>query len=395
MCFRNLDDPSKYMSSEWAFILIDELTKHPYTVFTELRTRLRWPGVPDVECQFAGGTNPGGVGHGWVKQFWIDKNFPKEWLDPIDYRPQFSFVPSKATDNPHLKPEYYHSLNTLPESIRAAYRDGSWNVFIGQAFPEVSRERMAISPVWPLPPYAPLYMTYDWGYGRPFSLGWWWIDEEGRAIRFASWYGAAGPNQGLRMTDSEVACGIIDREVKWGLASMPTPGDYASVVWNRAPIRYSGFDCFNKKPDYKGGGQGPTTAETFTKFGVHLTAMDSSRHVKIRQFREYLQVPEGDEWPRMLVYATDDDFFRVMPDLVMDKLDPEDVDSSAEDHIYDEVCHICMARPISMEPPQPPKTGPQRIIEVVESGMQDDSGGLPVGLYEDDGEGELFDEGVW
>ena len=239
LCFRNLDDPSKYQSSEWAFILVDELTKNAFDVFTDLRTRLRWPGLPDEECQFIGGTNPGGIGHGWVKQFWMDKQFPAEWIDPVDYRPMFAYVPSKATDNPHLDQAYWQMLNTLPAGLRTAFRDGQWDVFIGQAFPEVSRERMAIKPVWPLPPYAPLYMTYDWGYGRPFSIGWWWIDEEGRAIRFASWYGAAGPNQGLRMTDSEVACGIIDREVKWGLASMPTPGDYSSVVWNRAPIRYS------------------------------------------------------------------------------------------------------------------------------------------------------------
>jgi len=64
LCFRNLDDPSKYASAEFAFILVDELTKNPYDVFTFLRTRLRWKGLTDVECQLIGATNPGSVGHG-------------------------------------------------------------------------------------------------------------------------------------------------------------------------------------------------------------------------------------------------------------------------------------------------------------------------------------------
>ena len=76
LCFRNLDDPSKYMSSEWAAIGVDELTKNKYGTFTDLRMRLRYPGIPDIECQFVGGTNPGGIGHGWVKQLWMTKQFP-------------------------------------------------------------------------------------------------------------------------------------------------------------------------------------------------------------------------------------------------------------------------------------------------------------------------------
>lgn len=395
ICFRNLDDPSKYQSSEWAFIAVDELTKNAFDVFTDLRTRLRWPGLPDIECQFIAGTNPGGIGHGWVKQFWMDKVFPQEWIEPIDYRPTFAYVPSKATDNPHLDSAYWLTLNTLPEGLRGAFRDGQWDVFIGQAFPEITKQTHAIQPVWPIPEYAPLYMTYDWGYGKPFSLGWWWTDEEGRAIRFNRWYGASGPNQGLRMADSEVAQGIIDREIRMGFASMSIPGDYRSVKWNREIIRYAGFDCFNKKPDYKGGGQGPTTAETFAAYGLYLSPMDASRHIKIRQFRERLRVRE-DGWPMLLVYETDDEFFRIMPDLVMDKLDIEDVDSDGEDHIYDEVCHICMARPLGLEKPYEKPTGPAAIIAQVEQGMTPDPALLPPlgGEYGFE-DGDLWGEEEW
>lgn len=366
LCFRNLDDPSKYQSAEFVLILVDELTKNDFDTFTQLRTRLRWPGLPDAECQFVGGTNPGGPGHGWVKQLWMDKIFPVEWTDPLDYRPTFAYVPSRADDNPHLDQAYWAMLNTLPEGLRAAFRDGNWDVFIGQAFPELSIETHGIDPIWPVPENSPIYMTYDWGFGKPFSIGWWWIDNDGRAIRFAEWYGASGPDQGLRLDDTDVAEGIIQQEVTMGLAVMEDPENFFTAKWPKQIFRGSGFDCFSKKPDYKGGGQGPPTAETFGKYGLHLMAVDSKREIKIRAFRERIKVPKDGSGPMMVAYKGCTAFFRTIGSLVMDKIRPEDVDSAGEDHVYDEACHIAMMRPISAIIPDTPKTGPQKIIERVE-----------------------------
>jgi hypothetical protein len=393
LCFRNLDDPSKYQSSEWVLILIDELTKNPFETFTDLRMRLRWPGLPDLECQFVGGTNPGGIGHGWVKQFWMDKIFAPEWVAPIDYRPHFAYVPSKADDNPHLDTAYWAMLNTLPENLRKAFRDGDWNIFVGQAFPEVNRETHAIKPIWPIPEHAPLYMTLDWGFGRPFSIGWWWMDEMRRAVRYDRWYGCSGvPNEGLRLPDSKIGEEIVKREVKMGFATLRDTDNYKSAFWNRPIIRYAGFDCFNKRPDYKGGGQGPTTAETLAQYGIIITPMDAKREVKIRQFREYLKV-QTDGLPMMMVYETDEEFFRTIPNLVMDKNNIEDVDTDGEDHVYDEVCHICMARPIYMHVPEAPKTGPSLIVEEVENIYKEQR--LPWEIEQGPGEPGFFEEERW
>ena len=73
IAFRNLDDVSKYQSSEFAAIGIDEITKNLKEVFDYLRTRLRWPGIKDV--RFMAATNPGGIGHAWVKKLWMDKEY--------------------------------------------------------------------------------------------------------------------------------------------------------------------------------------------------------------------------------------------------------------------------------------------------------------------------------
>jgi phage terminase large subunit len=113
ICFRNLDDPSKYASSEFAFILVDELTKNSKIVFTFLRTRLRWPGLPDVECQFVGATNPGSVGHGWVKALWMDKIFGEEWISLSITGPRLPMCRSTAKDNKFLGADYWAVLGHL------------------------------------------------------------------------------------------------------------------------------------------------------------------------------------------------------------------------------------------------------------------------------------------
>jgi len=341
ICLRNLDDPSKYQSAEFAFICVDELTKNTYEVFTHLRSRLRWAGFPDNECLFIGATNPGGIGHAWCKQLWMDKDFPQEWTFPIDFRPQFVYIPSKADDNPHLDAAYWATLQTLPENLRKAFRDGDWNIFVGQAFPNFSQQIHVIEPL-PIPEGAPLYMTYDWGFGKPFSIGWWWVDGEGAIYRFAEWYGWSGTaDEGLRIPDTDVAEGIVKREAELGIT-----GRYIT--------RLAGHDCFQKRPDYKGGGQGPSTAEVFIASNIILTVGDPSRHLKIRQVRERLRVDPETGRPSLFVYNTCKQFIRTIPNLIMDKNNVEDIDTKGEDHVYDETALICQARPIKMPGAAPP-----------------------------------------
>ena len=344
ICLRNLDDASKYASSEFALIAVDELTKNLISVFNDLRTRNRWTGLKDTECKFLAGTNPGSVGHGWVKNLWISRSFPKEFYPPVsptDYRPLFQFVKSLADDNPSLDASYWSMLSTLPIALRKAFRDGDWNTFIGQMFQEWDEASHVMAPV-PVPTSAPIYMTYDWGFGAPFSIGWWWVDNDGRIYRFHEKYGWTGEsNQGVRLNDDAIARMIIEEERQ---AHIPT---------ERIVRRLAGPDCFAKRPDFKGGGQGKSTYENFKAFGILLSPGDPNRKLKIRQFHNRLAVPTDDagrptgERPMVQVYRSCEQFIRTIPDLVVDTNDIEDVDTKGEDHIYDEACHIMMARPLT------------------------------------------------
>lgn len=360
ICFRNLDDTSKYQSAEFVLICVDELTKNSFETFTFLYSRLRWPGLSDIECQFIGATNPGGPGHGWVKQFWIDKEFPREWISPIDHRDKFAFVQSKATDNPHLDEAYWSQLSTLPEELRRAFRDGDWDIFLGQAFPELRKATHEIEPIWPIPENAYLYMTFDWGFGAPFSLQWWWVDADNRVYLFREWYGWNGSaNQGLRLPDSEIATGILRREDQWGISS-------------RQIIRLAGPDCFQKKPDYRGGGQGPSTADVFAEHGIFLSPGDPSRQLKIRSFRERIKIPKDGTMPMMVVYrGQGDQFFRTTSTLVMDETHVEEIDTKGEAHAFDSACHITMARPILPQEPEKLLTAAERDWQHVLTSLSD------------------------
>lgn len=200
-------------------------------------------------------------------------------------------------------------------------------------------------------------MTFDWGYGAPFSIGFWWVDTEGRIYRFSEWYGWDGtPNQGIRLEDSGIAEGINKRKEVLEIAEQDI-------------IELANPDCFQKKPDYKGGGQGPATAEVFNEANppIYLSPADPSRQLKIRQFRERLRVQE-DGKPMMYIYETCKQFIRTIANLVNDDHNIEDVDTTGEDHVYDEVCQICMARPLAMPEEKPPKTHADRHIEEIEEG---------------------------
>lgn len=138
LALRNLDDPTKYQSAEFAGIAIDELTKNRESTFHILRGSLRWPGVDDTF--FVAASNSNGIGREWVRSYWIEKKLPAELAG---YADQFAYIPTSPRENPYLSSQYWNDLDTLPEHLRRSWRDGDWYVpNLGVVYPDFSDANM-------------------------------------------------------------------------------------------------------------------------------------------------------------------------------------------------------------------------------------------------------------
>ena len=163
LALRNLDKPTKYQSAEFAAIGIDELTRDPLSTFNILRGSLRWPGIEDT--RFIAATNPNGRYANWVRRYWIERDFPPELESEAD---EFVFVPGLPTDNPHLPASYLRELDTLPTSLRQAWRDGDWYAAVeGLVYGEFGAENITDEEP---DPERPIELAFDDGYIDPRAI---------------------------------------------------------------------------------------------------------------------------------------------------------------------------------------------------------------------------------
>lgn len=162
IALRNLDESSKYRSAEFAIIAVDELTMNKESVFHKLRGSLRWPGV---EAKFIAASNPDGPGQVWVRQYFIEKVYPKEMELLAD---QFAYVKALPADNPYLPDSYWDELNSLPEPLRSAWRDGNWYTMMRRAvFSEFNQDNIASKEP---DPNRPIELAFDDGYIDPRAI---------------------------------------------------------------------------------------------------------------------------------------------------------------------------------------------------------------------------------
>jgi hypothetical protein len=304
IAFRNLDEISKYKSSEFAAIAIDELTQNSEEIFVFLRTRLRWAGISDTK--FLAGTNPGGIGHDWVKRRWIDREFPTYESE----RAQFYYVPALASDNPYISQSYLDSLKSLPENQRKAYLEGSWEVFEGQYFTEWDPKVHLVEP-FEIPFNWAKFRTIDpSGKNGKTACLWIAIDFDGAAWVYREYY-----CQGKDV--DEHARQIVELSVD----AQGLPEKYRYTVIDAAAFAKIGM------PE--------TTAEVFLRNGVYDIIPSSKNRVMGWDFvHTYLRHDDINP-PRLRFFNHCINTARTMPSLVHDNIRPEDVDSAGEDHIAD------------------------------------------------------------
>lgn len=340
-------DVYKYQGAEIHVLMIDELTHFTSSAYAFLRNRVRLGGLtvptgipwrfPRIVC----GTNPGGPGHTWVKAAWVDPAEPfTAWTAPkSDGGMVRAYAPARWQDNPTLvanDPGYPDRIRGLgsPELVKAML-DGDWNIVAGGALDDVWNSAAIVREPEELPPTWRRTRSFDWGSSHPFAVCWFaeadgtaaksgWCPKKGSLVMTAEWYGWNGkPNEGARMLAVDVARGILDREKEMRIHAEPGPADAAIyAVQNGACI-----------------------ADDMARIGVRWTPAEKgpgSRINGLEMVRKRLRAAATGEDPGLFIFSTCRHTIRTLPTLPRDPNRQDDVDSEADDHIYDALRYRCI-----------------------------------------------------
>lgn len=352
-------DAEEYQGHSYTRIYVEELTNFPLPgPIDKLRATLRsGAGVP-VGMRLTG--NPGGPGHNWVKARYIDPA-PRGFkiitesteieLDGIRQTVSLDrvFIPSKLGDNALLvrnDPTYILRLRQSgSEALVKAWLEGDWSIVDGAFFDEWDHLKHVLEdhePILKLPRSCTRFRAFDWGSARPFSVGWYVLLPEdlqygtrmlpkNALVKYREWYGASGPNKGLKMQVQDVAAGILEREkgerIAYGVAD---PSIY---------IRDGG----------------PSKAEMMMIKGCSWRRADNKREAGAEQMHIRLKGENG--VPMLYFLDCCEDTIRTLPVLQHDELKVEDIDTEAEDHAYDETRYAVMSRPWNPRIPAPQGSG--------------------------------------
>lgn len=380
----------KYQGAEIHVLLIDELTMFTEVIYRFLRGRMRAPGlgIPAWAIEFfatkfgvnlpnkipliLNGSNPGNIGHQWVKMSFIDDSKPYEVRQmPLSEGGMLrQFIPALLEDNPHVDQEKYEGkLQGLgSKELVRAMRYGDWNIIAGAFFDNIREDKHKLPGFTP-PDHWTRFRSMDWGSAKPFSVGWWVVAEaewvkfrdgtermlpRGALVRYREWYGCKRdesgrlmPDVGLRLSAEAVGRGIKEREQGEKVDETLSVADPSMWKEDGGPSNAERMlRCDPKDP----------TANV----GPRFKPADNTRTVGWQQLYSRLEWEDVDDGEPML-YVTEDcpDWWRTVPALQHDELKREDVDTHMEDHAGDDTRYAGMARPVSRVPKPRAPSGPK------------------------------------
>lgn len=266
-------------------------------------------------------TNPGGIGHGWVKRLFIDREYQgKEKAE------DYTFIPAKVYDNKALmeaNPEYVEELENLPEDMREAHLHGNWDIFAGMFFREFRRDIHVIEP-FEIPDHWRKFRAMDEGYNDPFVCLWIAIDDKGSAYVYRE------------LVESHLLSADQVKKV---------------VERTREKIDYSVGDTSFWNKSKLDSGQSP--AEVFNNHGVPMMQANKERVNGWKRLREWLRIYEdtnpvtGEKFQnaKLKFFSNCIKTIKALPNMVYDDSKPEDMAAHPEDHCPDALRYWCMSRP--------------------------------------------------
>ena len=320
-------DVYQYQSAEYDVIRFDELTHFTEFMYTYMISRCR--GANTYPKRIKSSTNPGGVGHAWVKERFIDIGEPNVIHNcKLETGEEVTriFIPSLVTDNKFMleyDPDYIKRLDALPEKERKALKYGDWDIYDGMFFPEFKRSIHLVEP-FKIPDNWNRYIAMDYGLDM-FAVLFVAIDTKGKAYVYNEIH---KPN-------------LIVSEAVQTLKSYMRQNKYKYI--------YAPPDLWNRNRD-----TGKSTAELFWEGGVDLTKASNNRIAGWLNVKEWLRVKKVRHEQTGELYEDSDlkifsnclNLIKYLPQLQHDEKEPNDVATEPHEptHITDALRYFCVSR---------------------------------------------------
>ena len=331
-------DVHSYQSQQFDILLIDEASQFTRFQLRYLLTRNRAT-VKGVVPFCAMGSNPGGIGHGYLKREFVDVG-PQEIPVDVEVEPgkfeKHLFIPSFLHDNQVLEqrdPGYRQTLENQPEEIRRALLEGDWSIFAGQYFKTFRRILHVVEEPFTPPEHWYKFASLDWGFVAPCAILWHCVEpSSGRIITYREYYG----NQ---KTASETAEIFLEMSTyKQGEKRLPEKIHYIKAspdMWQERGLSKTRGEMAEK---------GESIADEFLSRDIPLEIADNRRVIGWTRVREYLKIaPDGLPFWQCTSNCTN--LIRTLPELIHDPRDVEDVDDKCEDHAPEALRYGLMSRP--------------------------------------------------
>lgn len=329
--FRYLEtvqDATRRQGGEYQLVLLDERTMIPpdaVSIVVNERIRSGDTAIPVLGVR--SGTNPGDIGHAFVRERYIvaTDHGAKTYTD--DFGRSVRFVPAKVTDNPYIEaasPGYINWLQSIPDPARrAAMSEGSWDMFAGQVFSEWRYDKHVV-PRFAIPPEWRRVAGVDYGYAAPWCALWAAVDQDRRVWLYREEYAT-------QVGETDQAKRILAAEAAAGESSAARFADPS--MWRQT-------------------GEGLPVSGVYGQQGVGLIQANNERLAGWQRVHTYLSDRPAcahhraqglDVCPMLHVLdGTCPNLVRTLPALPYDKHKIEDVDTLAEDHAGDALRYLLM-----------------------------------------------------
>ena len=329
-------DVYSYQGTEIHVLGFDEGTHFSDFEYRYLRGRCRTVGLKIPEgCRWQFPriiicTNPGGKGHQWCKQGWIDHGpYVIHRAARSDGGMTRCFIPARMEDNPALlesDPDYVERLEGLgdPMLVRAM-RDGDWNVIAGAMFGTVWRNHLHTCDPFPIPVDWPIWMGVDDGYAAPAAAVWLTQDPGSKRIFVIRELYRAG------MLPDDFAARIL--AIQTGIGRVYPRGQIQPNT--DPPVGLMDAAAFSDT----GQAEIPR-GQQLQKLRIKVKPVDKwpgSRIAGAQNLHRVLNPSKEarDGLPGLRIFNTCRETIRTIPALMRDPDTPEDVDTDGEDHLYD------------------------------------------------------------